>query len=371
MQSQSVLIIGGGIAGLTSAIALGNCGHRVEVIEKDPEWSVYGVGIIQQANVVRAMAELGIIDEFINASFGFNFVEVYKPDGEMAARIPVQPLVEGYPANVGIGRPALHKVLGDCAISAGANVRLGITADEINDSGSKVTVTFSDGSTGAYDLVVGADGVYSNTRSMVLPNAAGPKFVGQSVWRYNFKRPDDLDALRAYEGPIGCGLVPLSNDLMYMYVTTPEPGNPRYTHDHLAESMRAKLSNAPPGIAEYVDRITDNDAVVYKPLEPYFLDSDWFKGNVIVIGDAAHATTPHLGQGAGLAIEDSIVLAEELEKAASVAAAFTAFQERRFERCKYIVDASLAICRSQLGEGPAVDQGKATGEMMQVVSQPI
>ena len=371
MQNQSVLIIGGGIAGLTSAIALGNNGHKVEVIEKDPEWSVYGVGIIQQSNVVRAMAELGIIDDFIDASFGFNFVEVYKPNGEMAARIPVQPLVEGYPANVGIGRPALHKVLGDRAIAAGANVRLGITADTINDDGNKVTVGFSDGSTGVYDLVIGADGVYSNTRSTVLPNAAVPEFVGQSVWRYNFNRPNDLDALRAYEGPIGCGLVPLSQELMYMYVTTPEPGNPRYEHDSLAESMRAKLSNAPPGIAEYVDQITDNDAVVYKPLEPYFLDSDWFKGNVIVIGDAAHATTPHLGQGAGLAIEDSIVLADELEKAASVPAAFTAFQKRRFERCKYIVDASLAICRSQLGEGPAVDQGRATGEMMQVVSQPI
>ena len=148
MQSLSVLIIGGGIAGLTSAIALGNRGHKLDVIEKDPEWSVYGVGIIQQANVVRAVAELGILDDYIDAGFGFNFVEVYKPDGEMAARIPVQPLVEGYPANVGIGRPALHKVLGDRAIAAGANVRLGVMAEEINDDGKKVTVSFSDGTSG-------------------------------------------------------------------------------------------------------------------------------------------------------------------------------------------------------------------------------
>lgn len=371
MQSLSVLIVGGGIAGLTSAIALGRRGHRVEVIEKDPEWSVYGVGIIQQANVVRAVAELGIIDDYIDAGFGFSFVEVYKPDGEMAARIPVQPLVEGYPANVGIGRPALHKVLGDRAKGAGSKVRLGVTAEQITDDGQKVSVRFSDGSAGEYDLVIGADGIYSKTRSMVMPEAASPEYVGQSVWRYNFKRPDDLDALRAYEGPIGIGLVPLSNDLMYIYVTTPEPGNPWYDHDNLAQALREKLAHAPPGIAEYVDQITDNDGVVYKPLEVQFIEGDWYRGNVIIIGDAAHATTPHLGQGAGMAIEDSIVLAEELDNAATVTEAFAGFQKRRFDRCKYIVDASLAICRSQLGEGPRVDQGRATGEMMQAVAQPL
>lgn len=371
MQSQSVLIIGGGIAGLTSAIALGGRGHQLDIIEKDPEWSVYGVGIIQQANVVRAVVELGIIDDYIDAAFGFNFVEVYKPDGNMAARIPVRPLVEGYPANVGIGRPALQKVLGDRAIAAGAKLRLGVTAEVINDDGKKVTVGFSDGTTGEYDLVVGADGIYSKTRSMVMPDAAGPKCVGQSVWRYNLKKPDELDALRAYEGPIGIGLVPLSGEMMYMYVTTPEPGNPRYAHDSLAATLRGKLAKAPPGIAKYVGQITDNDGVVYKPLEVHLLEGDWFTGNVIIIGDAAHASTPHLGQGAGMAIEDSVVLADELEKAATVADAFNGFQKRRFERCKYIVDASLAICRSQLGEGPYVDQGKATAEMVQVVSQPL
>lgn len=371
MKNAPILIVGGGIGGLTSAIALGGRGFQIEIIEKDPEWSVYGVGIIQQANVVRAVTELGIIDDYLDAGFGFNFVEVYKPDGDMAARIPVPPLVEGYPANVGIGRPALHKVLGDRAIAAGANVRLGITADEINDDGTKVSVSFSDGSKGEYDLVIAADGIYSQTRSMVMPDAPGPTFVGQSVWRYNFQKPEELDALRAYEGPIGIGLVPLSDDMMYMYVTTPEPGNPRYAHDSLAATLREKLANAPPGIVEYIELITDNDGVVYKPLEAYLLEGDWFRGNIVFIGDAAHATTPHLGQGAGMAIEDSIVLAEELTSAATVSDAFSAFHARRFERCKYIVDSSLAICRSQLGEGPRVDQGKATAEMMQAVARPL
>ena len=159
------------------------------MVEKDPEWSVYGVGIIQQANVVRAVAALGILDDYIDAGCGFDFVEMYKPDGEMAARIPVQPLVEGYPANVGIGRPALHKVLGDRAKSAGAEIRLGVTATGIKDDGNKVAVAFSDGFNGEYDLVVGADGIYSATREMIFPEASKPEFAGQQSGATTLRSP--------------------------------------------------------------------------------------------------------------------------------------------------------------------------------------
>ena len=371
MNNQSVLIIGGGIAGLTSAIALGRRGFSINVIEKDPDWSVYGVGIIQQSNVVRAVTELGIIDDYLDAGFGFDHVRIYKPDGELAAKVPAQRLVPEYPAQLGIGRPALHKVLGDRAVAAGADVRLGVTAEAFEDDGAGVTVKFSDGSSGRFDLVVGADGVYSKTREMLFPDAPKPEFAGQSVWRYNFTRPEEVDALCAYAGPIGIGLVPLSSELMYMYVTTPEPGNPRYPREGIAEAMREKLRNAPPRIAELSKQITADEGVVYKPLEWLFLEGDWHRGRVVLIGDAAHATTPHLGQGAGLAIEDSVVLAEELERADSVATAFDAFRKRRFERCKYIVDASLAICNWQLGKGPTVDYPQATADMFRVTAQPI
>ncbi len=89
------------------------------------------------------------------------------------------------------------------------------------------------------------------------------------------------------------------------------------------------------------------------------------------MGDAAHATTPHLGQGAGMAIEDGLVLAEELVHHDSIDAALHAWFRRRFERCAYIVRASLAICRGQLGQGPPVDNAKATAEMFALTEQPI
>ena len=83
MREQDILIIGGGIGGLTAAIALRAGGHRVTVIERDPEWSVYGVGIIQQGNVLRAMAQLGLLDDYLSLAVGFDFVAVHAPDGTL------------------------------------------------------------------------------------------------------------------------------------------------------------------------------------------------------------------------------------------------------------------------------------------------
>lgn len=371
MKNARILIIGGGIGGLTSAIALRRQGFDVEIIEKDPEWAVYGVGIIQQSNVVRAMDQLGVLDDYLDAACGFDFVEIYLPNGQRVARVPSPKLVEGHPANLGVSRRALHKVLGDHAIAAGARVRLGVTATAIDDDGDGVKVRFSDGGEGRYDLIVGADGVYSDTRSRLFPETPGPEFTGQSVWRYNLPKPAEVDCLRAYEGRTGIGLVPLSDTLMYIYVTTPEPGNPWFAREGLASQMRARLAEAPPQIAALAEQITDDQGVVYKPLECLFLDGPWHKGRVVLLGDAVHATTPHLGQGAGMAIEDSIVLAEELSRAQTPEQAFEAYRGRRLERCRYIVEASRSICDAQLGKAPPPDYARVTVEMFQATARPI
>jgi len=371
MKNLNILVVGGGIGGLTAAIALRREGHTVSVIEKDPNWAVYGVGIIQQGNVLRAMHQLGLLDDYMDAAMGFDFVAVHAPDGTQVAKLPSPRLVDGYPANVGIARPALQKVLGDRTIAAGAEVRLGVTADSIENDGEGVTVRFSDGSEGRFDIVIGADGVYSDTRQKILPDAEKPEYTGQAVWRYNLPRPADLDSLHVYNGPTGVGLVPMSEELMYMYVTTPEPGNPWYEKKGLAQVMREKLAGTAEPIRELAEHITDDDGVVYRPLEGMMVYGPWSKGRVVLLGDAVHATTPHLGQGAGMAIEDSIVLAEELAKADTPEEAFAAYRERRFDRCRYIVESSLAICHGQLGKGPPVDNHKATAEMFEVTAQPI
>ena len=371
MKDLSILIVGAGIGGLSAAIALRKKGFAVEMIEKDPTWSVYGVGIIQQSNVVRAAAQLGILDRYLDAGFGFSHVDVFAPTGEHVAHLEIPTLAEGFPAALGVSRPELQRVLGDAAREAGATIRLGLTVDRIENLSDRVDVVFSNGTSGRYDLVIGADGVFSDMRERILPQAPRPEFTGQSVWRYNLPRPEDIVTLHAYEGVNGIGLVPLSDDLMYMYLTTAEPGNPRYDRKGIAAAMRAKLSKASARIRQLAAQITDDEGVVYKPLESVFVRGKWHENRVVLIGDAVHATTPHLGQGAGMAIEDGIVLAEELDSAPSIEEAFRNYRERRFDRCRFIVETSRAICDSQLGKRAVVNTEDATREMFEVTAQPI
>jgi 2-polyprenyl-6-methoxyphenol hydroxylase-like FAD-dependent oxidoreductase len=180
-----------------------------------------------------------------------------------------------------------------------------------------------------------------------------------------------MDALQVYNGPIGSGLTPISEDTMYLFVTTPESDNPFYPREELAAAMRSKLGTCAPAIRALGEQITDNAGVVYRPLEAMLVTGPWHKGRVVLLGDAVHATTPHLGQGAGMAIEDAIVLAEELDKHAEIEPALESYRARRYERCRYIVSRSLAICYGQLGKGPMVDQHAATAEMFAVTAEPI
>jgi 2-polyprenyl-6-methoxyphenol hydroxylase-like FAD-dependent oxidoreductase len=172
-------------------------------------------------------------------------------------------------------------------------------------------------------------------------------------------------------GPTSVGLVPLSHDEMYMFATTAEPDNRRPPREGLAASMRERLKGCPPAIQALASQITNDDAVVYRPLEWLLLRGPWHRSRIVFLGDAVHATTPHLGQGAGMAIEDALVLADELTVAETVEEACTAYRARRFERCEYIVEKSKAICYGQLGKGPFVDPAKATGEMFAVIAKPI
>lgn len=143
VKGHDILVIGGGIGGLTAAIALCRRGVAVTIVEKSLTcWSVYGVGIIQQANVVRAMADQSLLDEYLDAGVGFDAVEIYLPDGTKTARMPSPRLIDRYPSNVAISRCALHSVFGDSARAAGADIRLCVTVESLEDDGSGEDVRF-------------------------------------------------------------------------------------------------------------------------------------------------------------------------------------------------------------------------------------
>ena len=370
---SKVLIVGGGIGGLCAAIALRRQGVEVDLVEIKTEWTVYGVGIIQQSNVVREMARLGVLDRYLDAAYAFEDVGIYDQQGNPLARIPGQRLAgPQYPANVGISRLALHRVLSDTAVELETQVHLGISVASYVEDSNGLDVTFTDNSHKRYDLMVGADGVYSKVRGMLFADTYKPRFTGQAVWRYNFVRHRSIDHLATFTGAGGnAGLVPLADNLMYMFSTSHEPDNPWYPTQQLAATMRQRLANMGGLIGELREQIIDDSQVVYKPMEVVFVEEPWYKGRVLLIGDAAHATTPHLGQGAGMAIEDALVLSEELFAGGSIAERLQRFMTRRFERCKYISENSIMAGEREMARDPAFDRIGLTKAMLQLTAEPI
>ncbi|MBU2064996.1 MAG: FAD-dependent oxidoreductase [Gammaproteobacteria bacterium] len=372
-EVSKILIVGGGIGGLCAAIALRREGFNVDLVELKSEWTVYGVGIIQQSNVVREMARLGVLQRYLDAAYAFEDVGIYNLQGIPLARIPGQRLAgPAYPANVGISRLALHDVLSSSAIELGTQVRLGLSVESFEQDPDGVDVRFTDGSTGRYDLMVGADGVYSKVRGMLFGDKYQPRHTGQSVWRYNFPRHPSIDHLASYTGAEGnAGLVPLADNLMYMFSTSHEPGNPWLDPSQFAELMRDRIKNIGGLIGELREQITDSSQVVYKPMEVVFVDESWFKGRVLLIGDAAHATTPHLGQGAGMAIEDALVLSLELLGDDPIESKLQRFMQRRFERCKYISERSILAGEREMAKDHSFDRVGLTKEMLSRTAEPV
>lgn len=370
---KKVLIVGGGIGGLCAAIALRRQAIEVDLVELKTQWTVYGVGIIQQSNVVREMAKLGVLDGYLDAAYAFEDVTINTTAGEQLAQIPGQRLAgPKYPANVGISRLALHQVLSETTIALGASIRLGLSVQSLEQVDEGVDVLLTDGSRDCYDLVVGADGLYSRIRGLLFGEQYRPRFTGQSVWRYNFPRAAGIDHLTTFQGPAGnAGLVPLGRDQMYLFVTSHEPANPRMDAATLATQMRQRLSGFTGLIGELREQILDSDQVVYKPLEVVFVSEPWYRGRVVLIGDAVHATTPHLGQGAGMAIEDAVVLGEELVADGSVEQQLERFMARRYERCKFISESSVLAGDNEMTHDSGFDRIGLVRRMLEVTAEPI
>lgn len=372
-KAQKVLIVGGGIGGLTSAIALREVGIEVDLVELKADWNVYGVGIIQQGNVVREMARLGIADQCLSHGFSFDKVRICDAKGAQIAVIPGTRLAgEAFPANMALPRIDLHNILLSKATRLGANIRMGISVESFEQSAESVAVRLTDGQSAEYDLLIGADGIYSKIRGLLFAEQFKPEFTGQSGWRCNMPRFAEIDCLTMYRGQHGgqAGFCPLKDNLMYMLQTTSEPGNPWLDTSELHTLFKQRLEEFEGPIALARDEyLTDPSQVIYKPFETIFMEQ-WHSGRVLLIGDAVHATTPHLGQGAGMAIEDSVVIAQELQ-AHPVNQALENFMQRRYERCKFVVETSVQIGRWEMQRAPNQDFDGLVRRMLEVTSQPI
>lgn len=348
---QRVLIIGAGIGGLSMAIALGRRGIQAHLVERNRQWDVYGVGIILQSNAIRALDVLGLSEACIAEGAPYS-VSTHCDVNGVAFRERPKPNVGNprFPSSCGIQRRSLHRILSEQALAKGAQVDLGAWVDSMTQHGTHVDVTFNNGSSRRYDVVIGADGSGSATRRMLLGDTARPRFTGQGCWRFTVPRMPQVDRAIFQHGARSlAGVVPMSADQMYLLLLTPEPGNPWFASEALRPTLAMRLQEYGGLVGELARQLPAAEEIVYRPLEPMLLPAPWAKGRVVLIGDAAHSTTPHLAQGASMAFEDVVVLDELLsDPTLSVEEALARFTPRRFERCKRIVDASVQMGQWQL-----------------------
>lgn len=339
---SKILIVGGGIGGLAAAAACGRQGIAVDLVEINPDHSVYGVGIIQPNNTLRALDSIGLADACVEKgapSSGWDFYDL--DDKLIAQAASINSASPRHPAVNGMTRPMLQTLLVAAAEEAGAKLRLGVTYSEFIQHRDRVDVEFTDGTSGSYDLIIASDGAYSKTRSLLFPDVPKPHFSGEFVWRHNFARPKDVGRGRIYyASKAKVGLVPMSLTTMYMFVVTYEPDNPWLPSERLAPMMRERLAEFRGLIATLRDQIVESAAVVVRPIESLLVPAPWHQGRVILIGDAAHATTPQMSQGAAMAIEDAVLLGELLSREAPLADLLDEFMRRRYDRCRHVVEKS-------------------------------
>src|SRR3954468_18015647 len=164
---EKVLVVGGGIGGLSTTVALRNAGIEVDVVEKNPKWDVYGVGIIQPPNAIGALARIGLAEQCLERGHPIMGGRNHLADGTLLGEDDYPPVVPGWPPMNGLTRPALHEILTSTTLDSGAHVRVGEAVTEIVQRTDGVDVTFTDGTSGSYDLLIGADGLYSDVRRML------------------------------------------------------------------------------------------------------------------------------------------------------------------------------------------------------------
>jgi 2-polyprenyl-6-methoxyphenol hydroxylase-like FAD-dependent oxidoreductase len=347
---NNVLVVGSGLAGTATAIRLAAAGVAADLVEIKPDIAAIGSGITLQGNALRELRGLGVWDRVREQGYAFDVTGLRAPDPAGTLLVEISDAKTGgpdLPAVLGMPRPALARILADRAAETGVKLRLGTTCTDLAQDGAGVDVTFADGSTGRYDLVVGADGIRSWTRRM-LGVTLETRSLGMGIWRAFGPRPASVTRTDLfYGGPSYiAGYCPTGGDSLYAYVVEAAQDRSTLTPAERLATMR-RLAEAYHGPWDDVrDVLTDPETVNYTWFETHLLPAPWHRGRVVLIGDAAHTCPPTLAQGGAQALEDATVLADLLTTRDAVDdELWDAFTARRFARAKAVVDASNQLAQ--------------------------
>jgi 2-polyprenyl-6-methoxyphenol hydroxylase-like FAD-dependent oxidoreductase len=333
-----VLVVGGGIGGLTAATAFAQRGIEVVLIERRPGFDVPGVGLGQPANALRIYNALGVLPEILASGFSYDRMYIFDRDRELIVEHKFLLGDKTVPAFCALSRLRLHEILLAAAEHAGVDVRTGLTVNEINEDNDRVTATFSDGRIDSFDLLAGFDGIRSTTRLHLVGAVFAPRPSGYGGWRVQVARPEYVRCMEFLQG-VGSktGAMPLANNLMYIFHICPESPGAVFTRADYPDLFRERLSQYRSYVADIAASLDANSDIVYGPIEPMLLPWPWFRGRIVLGGDAAHTVPPHLTQGAAMAAEDGYVLAREmLEDDIPVQARLMKYSQLRYARNAFV-----------------------------------
>jgi 2-polyprenyl-6-methoxyphenol hydroxylase-like FAD-dependent oxidoreductase len=252
-------------------------------------------------------------------------------------------------------------------------IRLNTTVTSLEQHDDGVDVELTGGRRVRYHLVVGADGGNSAIRDLTFGPQHRPRYTGQMNWRATVSRPPDVQGRYSYFGPTNkSGFNPISERHMYIYIVQNVPERPRWDDAELPGRMRALLAEFGGALGRARDEVTSPDQIICRPVFSMIMPPPWHRGRVVVIGDAAHMTTPQLASGASIAIEDSVVLARLLGSDASLATVLEDFTRRRYERCRMIVQNSEQLGEWEKNPGsPDDDTVGVVARSYQALAQPV
>ena len=342
-EKKKIAIIGGGIAGLTFARCLTTKDYEIDIFEKKDQFGEIGAAISVFPNALCVMDKLGLLEEILNNSGQFKTVYLKTDKGSILSKSEPK---SDYPV-ICIHRANLHSIL---LKNIGAKLNNNFSLKDISPlENGQVRLLFDNGESRIFDAVIGADGIHSAVRKKII-NDGEPIFRGYNIWRGVVKTNFDIGyASETYGKGQRVGIVPITDGVYGWWATC----NEEFMQGDSPEDTKDKLNRLfgdwhypIPELIKNTDQILKNSLIDRKP------HKGWTKGNITLIGDAAHPTTPNLGQGGCLAIEGAYILAKSIQKNGLTKRAFDRYEELQYPRSKDIVNESLKLGKMGQIENP-------------------
>jgi 2-polyprenyl-6-methoxyphenol hydroxylase-like FAD-dependent oxidoreductase len=344
---MKILIVGGGIGGLTTALACQHLGLDYELFEAAPEIREVGAGIWVPPNAMQVMKRLGVAEEIIKRGSLLNSISVGGPGGEKWYSLPADKVISKY----GFGTVAIHRARLQSLLYESLDknkVHTGKRLKNFERHQNGITLHFGDDTKAWGDCLIGADGLRSVVRQQLFGEGVF-RYSGQTCWRgiVRFRLPDVVkgDMMELWGGQAGQRFAysQISDDEVYYYATLATPPGGK---DHPEEAKKFLHTHyngfgpLPSAIIEAIEPQTIIRTDLFD-LEPIH---QWTSDNIALVGDAAHATTPNLGQGAAQAIEDAYVLVSTLKDClADIPSALKIYQQKRIKKAHYVVNTSWKL----------------------------